>query len=169
MMEAGIQIDLILFHPYDRWGFSRLSTADCLIYLDYLLRRFSAYPGFWWSMANEYDLMDKRTEEDWRTFGTFLQENDPYRHLLSNHNCFQTYDFSEPYITHCCIQSSWTKRAAQYITRYGKPVIYDEMRYEGNLEEQWGNISAFELVDRFWTVCAQGAYGTHGETFLRDD
>ena len=167
--EAGIQIDLILFHPYDRWGFSAMKTDACLTYLDYLVRRLSAFPYFWWSMANEYDLMAARTPKDWDTFGNFLKEHDPYGHLLSNHNCFRLFDFSRDYVTHACIQSSWTYRAAQYIAGYHKPVIYDEMRYEGNLEESWGSISGFEMVNRFWTVCAQGAYGTHGETFLPED
>lgn len=36
--------------------------------------------------------------------------------------------------------------------RYGKPVIYDEMGYEGNLQQNWGNLSAFEVVNRFWDV-----------------
>ena len=36
----GIQVDLILFHPYDRWGFAAMSQHDNLVYLDYLLRRF---------------------------------------------------------------------------------------------------------------------------------
>ena len=35
LMEMGIEVDLILFHPYDRWGFSKLSQQDSLIYLKY--------------------------------------------------------------------------------------------------------------------------------------
>ena len=33
----------------------------------------------------------------------------------------------------------------------------------------WGNISGFELVNRFWIVCMQGGYCTHGETFLNPE
>lgn len=40
----GIQLDLILFHPYDRWGFAAMPQADNFRYLDYLLRRLSAMP-----------------------------------------------------------------------------------------------------------------------------
>ena len=58
----GIQLDLILFHPYDRWGFAAMPQADNIRYLDYLLRRLSAMPEIWWSLANEYDLcMPKKT------------------------------------------------------------------------------------------------------------
>lgn len=53
--DMGIETDLILFHPYDRWGFSIMSMEEWKIHLDYLLRRLSAYPFIWWSLANEYD------------------------------------------------------------------------------------------------------------------
>lgn len=43
------------------------------------------------------------------------------------------------------------------------------MCYEGNVAHNWGNISAFELVNRFWCVMTMGGYGTHGETFLSED
>ena len=33
----------------------------------------------------------------------------------------------------------------------------------------WGNISAFELVNRFWRGCIQGAFVTHGETYISED
>lgn len=84
MQEMGIQSDLILFHPYDNWGFSRLSMEENLVYLDYLLRRFSAIPSMWWSMANEYDLCMSKTMDDWHVIEEFIANNDPYHHLLSN-------------------------------------------------------------------------------------
>ena len=52
--EMGIQCDLILFHPYDNWGFSKLSREEALVYLDYVTRRLGAFPNVWWSLANEY-------------------------------------------------------------------------------------------------------------------
>ena len=55
--EMGIESDLILFHAYDCWGFSSLSIEEAKVYLDYLMRRLSAIPCIWWSMANEYDIM----------------------------------------------------------------------------------------------------------------
>ena len=51
-----------------------------------LLRRLSAYPFIWWSLANEYDLMFNRTMEDWYEIEEFVAANDCYGHLLSNHN-----------------------------------------------------------------------------------
>lgn len=54
--KTGIETDLILFHPYDRWGFANMSRKDNLTYLEYLLRWFTALPYIWWSLANEYDI-----------------------------------------------------------------------------------------------------------------
>ncbi|MDC7286610.1 DUF5060 domain-containing protein [Blautia schinkii] len=167
--QMGIQSDIILFHPYDRWGFCELSMEENLVYLDYVLRRLSAFPSVWWSMANEYDMMLKRGMEDWYVIEEYIAENDPYHHLLSNHQCVVVYDFSRKNITHCSLQIRDVDRVKEFMEKYQKPVIYDECAYEGDLPMDWGNISGFELVHRFWGLYAQGAYGTHGEVFLSPD
>ena len=167
--DMGIETDLILFHPYDRWGFSIMSMEEWKIHLDYLLRRLSAYPFIWWSLANEYDLMFNRTMEDWYEIEEFVAANDCYEHLLSNHNCLHFYDFTRPNVTHCCIQTDGMHKAAEWQERYQKPVVFDECCYEGNIDMAWGNISAFELVNRFWRGCVQGAFVTHGETYVSED
>ena len=166
---CGIQGDLILFHPYDRWGFARFSKEDSLVYLDYLLRRLSAMPNLWWSLANEYDLMSNYSHEDWADFARFVAEHDPYGHCLSNHNCMAYWDFTQKEITHCCIQDTNVNEVPELWEQYGKPVVFDEVRYEGNIIHSWGNISARELVRRFWTAVCCGGYCTHGETFYSDD
>jgi hypothetical protein len=53
--------------------------------------------------------------------------------------------------------------------QYGLPVIIDECGYEGNIEFQWGNLSAYELVNRAWMAVSCGGFITHGETFHRKD
>ncbi|MCD8104765.1 MAG: DUF4038 domain-containing protein [Lachnospiraceae bacterium] len=165
--EMGIQCDLILFHPYDCWGFSKLTRKEALTYLDYVVRRLSAYPNIWWSLANEYDLMDYQME-DWYAFSRFLHENDIYGHLLSNHQMVIPWDFSDEATTHICHQTSELDYLSRDIDRFQKPLMVDECRYEGNIPRRWGNISGFELVNRFWIVCMQGGYCTHGETFLNE-
>jgi len=167
--KLGIQGDLILFHPYDRWGFSKFAYEECLVYLDYLVRRLSAFPNIWWSLANEYDLMASFKSSWWDNFAQFIGENDPYHHLLSNHNCLPYWDFSNPYTTHCSIQDTCVNRVASLQKSYDKPVVFDEVCYEGNIEFPWGNISAFEMVHRFWTAHILGGYCTHGETYLNDN
>ena len=162
----GIQADLILFHPYDRWGFATMPLEDNLIYLDYLMRRLSAFPNVWWSLANEYDLCFAKKLSDWQAIEEFVAGNDPYHHLLSCHNCFKPWDAARPNVTHVSWQSKQLHRVAEFMRRYNKPVLIDECRYEGNLPEFWGNISGEEMTARFWRATVQGGYCTHGETFL---
>ena len=57
------------------------------------------------------------------------------------------------------------KRTLEWRAAYGKPVVNDEPEYEGNIAEAWGNISAQELVHRFWTTTLRGGYAGHGETY----
>ena len=168
--EMGIQVDLILFHPYDRWGFAKMPREDNLRYLDYLLRRFAAKPYIWWSLANEYDLsMDHKSLEDWEEIETYVADNDPYHHLLSCHNCMCFWDFSRKNVTHASIQTKALSEIPRWIRTYCKPVVIDECCYEGNLPHFWGSISGKEMVRRFWRCYASGAYCTHGETFLSAD
>lgn len=168
--EIGIQADLILFHPYDRWGFAHMPREDNLRYLDYLLRRLAAKPYIWWSLANEYDLnMDAKSLADWEEIEAYVANNDPYRHLLSNHNCMQFWDFSRPGVTHASIQTKALTEIPRWIREYRKPVVIDECCYEGNLKHLWGSISGREMTRRFWRCYASGGYCTHGETFLSAD
>jgi Domain of unknown function (DUF5605) len=53
--------------------------------------------------------------------------------------------------------------------RWGKPVVVDEMGYEGDLEYGWGNITGEELVRRHWECALRGGWGGHGETYLDSD
>lgn len=67
LQPIGIEADLILFHSYDRWGFSQMPAwADQLI-TAYVVRRLAGYRGVWWALANEYDFMPAKTEQDWRS------------------------------------------------------------------------------------------------------
>ncbi|MBQ9210491.1 MAG: DUF4038 domain-containing protein [Clostridia bacterium] len=168
--EMGIQVDLILFHPYDRWGFAKMPQKDNLYYLDYLLRRFSAKPYIWWSLANEYDInMDAKSLTDWEEIEEYVAGHDPYHHLLSNHNCMCFWDHTRPNITHASLQTKALTEIPRWIREYQKPVVIDECCYEGNIQYLWGSISAQEMTRRFWRCYASGGYCTHGETFLSDD
>jgi hypothetical protein len=168
LAEIGIEADLIIFHPYDRWGFSRMLPEQDDRYLKYLVARLSAFPNVWWSMANEYDLMPQKSLADWDRFINITADNDPTGHLLSVHNCFGFFDHNHPRITHCSIQRSTTSNAALWREKYGKPVSIDECCYEGTIAELWGNISGQKMVRRFWDGVVNGGYVTHGETFGND-
>ena len=165
LQELGIEADLILMHPYDRWGFSQMSRREDELYWRYCIARFAAFRTVWWSLANEYDLLHEKSLLDWEFYAGLLVEKDPYRHLRSIHHCVYPYDYSRPWVTHCSLQCP-AEEASSYRMRYGKPVVVDEMTYEGNLPWPWGNISGEEMVRRFWAVTIQGAYPGHGETYL---
>ncbi|HHV10885.1 MAG TPA: DUF4038 domain-containing protein [Clostridiales bacterium] len=169
MEQMGIQADLILFHPYDHWGFSKLSKDQCLTYLNYATRRLAAFPNLWWSLANEFDTIPNFEYGWWAEFASYISKRDPYGHLLSNHNCLVYWDFDNADTTHCSIQDSNVQNIPDYQKKYGKPVVFDECCYEGNVPHSWGNISAFEMVNRFWIATVCGGYCTHGETYITQD
>lgn len=166
--QMDIQCDLILFHPYDKWGFAKLSLAEAKTYISYAINRLAAYPNIWWSLANEFDLMDYTTE-DWHEIAKTIHEKDCYHHLLSIHNMLAKWDFSDQYTSHVCLQLKNVDEISKIIKQYHKPVVIDECCYEGNIPFEWGNISGFELVNRFWKIYLQGGYCSHGETFESDD
>ena len=171
--EAGIEADLILFHPYDRWGFSCMTREENDFYLSYVVRRLSAYHNVWWAMANEWDLIPSKSLEDWEHYGNLVAKLDSYHHLRSIHNCRQMYDHSRPWITHASVQRvdiyKGAKLTDEYRIRYGKPVVMDEIAYEGNIPLGWGNITGEEMIRRFWETAVRGGYPGHGETFLNDN
>lgn len=169
LLELGIEADIILFHPYDRWGFATMGSEADDHYLRYVVSRLAAYRNVWWSMANEYDLMRDKTIGDWDRFFHIVQETDPYGHLRSIHNCRQFYDHGKPWVTHASIQHSELHRVPEWRAFYRKPVVVDECQYEGNIERQWGNISAREMVHRFWQGTVGGGYVGHGETYLHPE
>ena len=173
LQEIGIEADLIVMHPYDRWGFSRMNREADDLYWRYVIARFSAFRNVWWSLANEYDILKSKTEEDWEHYSSLLLQEDPYGHLRSIHNCVPFYDHTRPWITHCSIQRQELYRGAEltheWREQFGKPVVLDEIAYEGNIQHGWGNITGEEMVRRFWEGAVRGGYPGHGETFLNPE
>jgi len=174
LAELGIEADIILFHPYDRWGFARMGAETDDHYLRYTIARLAAYRNVWWSLANEYDVNSSKTPSDWERIFRLIKTRDPHQHLRSIHNWIQLddhhtrsfYDFSRPWVTHCSIQHAHTDLTAEWRLLYRKPVVIDEACYEGNIPDGWGNISAQEMVHRFWEAAVRGGYCGHGETYL---
>jgi hypothetical protein len=172
LRELGIEADLILFHPYDggHWGFDRMDAAADERYLRYAVARLAAFRNVWWSLANEYDFMKTKREADWDRFFRIVRDSDPYGHLRSIHNGTQLYNHTLPWVTHASIQNGSAVedfgRAVLYRDVYRKPVVFDEVKYEGNIHHRWGNISAEEMVHRFWQGTIAGTYVGHGETYL---
>ncbi|MDS0527901.1 DUF5605 domain-containing protein [Clostridium sp. SHJSY1] len=173
LQNLGIECDLILFHPYDRWGFSEMGAKNDELYLKYIVSRLSAFRNIWWSMANEYDILvnqGKKTLNDWERLAQLVQEYDKYDHLNSIHNCNKFYDYNKPWITHCSIQRidfyRTSENTDEWRKLYDKPIVIDECAYEGNINHGWGNITGQEMTRRFWEGVVRGGYVGHGETYI---
>lgn len=170
LRELGMEADIILMHPYDRWGVNMMNRECCDLYLKYVTARFGAYRNVWWSLANEYDLIKTRTEEDWEHYAKIIREKDPYDHLCSIHNCFEFYDYRRTWIKHCSMQRidfyRHVEYTDEYMDKYEKPIVWDEIGYEGNIHVGWGNLPAQELVRRFWEAFLRGGHAGHGETYM---
>ena len=169
LADRGIEADLICMHPYDRWGFSKMTAEQDDLYFRYIIARFSAFHNVWWALANEYDLLTAKTAADWERYASILVEKDLYKHLRSIHNCRLMYDHSRNWITHCSVQRVDLYKTAEITdelaARYQKPVVMDEIAYEGDLSYGFGNITGEEMVRRFWETAVRGGYPGHGETF----
>lgn len=169
--KLGIEADLIIFHPYDKghWGFDSMGKQADLQYIKYLVARLSSFKNVWWSMANEYDFIKSKTRTDWDVYTKAVVSQDPYRHLCSIHNGGIYYEHWKPEFTHVSIQNGSAVadfgRAVLLRDAFFKPVMYDEVCYEGNLTQRWGNLTGEEMVLAFWQGIIAGTYVTHGETY----
>lgn len=170
LAEMGIQADLILFRPYDKgkWGFDTMDDATNIRFLKYMVARFGAYHNIWWSLCNENSFIKNLTGEDWDRYFQVVQQADPYGHLRSIHNADLIYDYNKPWVTHVSLQyynavkSPWGTALLRDV--YKKPVVNDEINYEGTIERRWGQLTGKEMVFRFWNAYIGGGYATHGET-----
>jgi hypothetical protein len=162
----NIEADLILFHPYDRWGYSAMPIEADERYLRYVIARFAAYRNVWWSLANEFDLMRTKPTPVFTRLLAFVQQTDPYQHMRSIHYSHVMYDYASPLVTHASIQTYDFDSAHAWLAAWKKPIVYDEIQYEGNIYSRWGNLSPEEMTRRYWLGVINGCYVTHGETFI---
>jgi len=165
LQRLGIQSDIILWHPYDRWGFSNMGREADDRYLRYCIARLSAYRNVWWSLANEHDFMRSKQLSDWDRFFSILQNEDPHQRLRGIHNGAKWYDHTKAWVTHASLQSSDMEGGVRFRRQYHKPVVYDECKYEGNIPQGWGKLTAREMTQRFWLGTMSGCYVGHGETY----
>jgi hypothetical protein len=166
LRALGIEADLILFHPYDRWGYASMPAWADDLYLRYVLARISAHANVWWSLANEFDFMKAKSVQDFDQFFHTVEQHDPVGHLRSIHYGNVMYDYGHPWVTHASLQTSNFEAAEGWLKAWGKPICYDEVKYEGNLNSRWGNLTGEEMTRRFWLGIVAGCYVTHGETYL---
>ena len=171
LRDIGVEADLILFHPYDKgyWGFDRLPDDVNQRYLRYVVARLASYRNVWWSMANEFDFLKEKSMPEWDSYFQTVQREDPYQHLRSIHNAFVFYNHTHPWVTHVSVQSGAItedfERAVLFRDVYNKPVVYDEVKYEGNFPRRWGQLRPEEMVLRFWMGAVAGTYVGHSESY----
>ena len=172
----GIQADLILFHPYDEgiWGFDQMPVAVDKQYLEYTLARIASFKNVWWSLANEWAYLDTKSIQDWDALIKTTKDNDPYNHLISIHGPTAVYyDYTMPELTHVSIQDEApvlnSVGTATLRRVYKKPIVLDEVGYEGNLPSRWGQLSGEALTHRIWNGVIAGGYVTHGEVIDSGD
>lgn len=171
LKSLGIEADMILFRPYDKgkWGFDMMGQEVNKRFARYMVARYAAYRNIWWSLANENSFMKSITDEDWDELFKLVQEKDAYHHLRSIHNADRIYDYAKPWVTHVSLQYYNVVKApfATPLLRdlYKKPVVNDEINYEGDIESRWGQLTGEEMTFRFWNACIGGGYATHGETY----
>lgn len=176
LSKLGIEADLILFHPYDddnKWKLNAMPRDVEERYLRYLIARLGAYRNIWWSMANEFNLIQSKTDADWDEIFQIVADADVHSHLRSIHNGKEFYDHNKPWVTHVSIQNGFavTNPGAAQIYRdvYEKPIVFDEVEYEGNHPRRWAQLSGQEMVHRFWAGTVVGTYVGHSEFFLQPD
>ncbi|KAK0351046.1 hypothetical protein LTR94_026544, partial [Friedmanniomyces endolithicus] len=148
--QIGIQADVILFHPYDEAsGFNDMNAERDARYVRYVMARLGAYRNVWWSLANEFDILKGKTDEDWDRLFQLVRDEDPYDRLRSIHNWRRLYDNGKPWVTHSSIQNGSAvlndATAETYRSVWQKAVIFDEVCYEGSLDERWGDLTGQEM------------------------
>ncbi|MBV7534703.1 DUF5605 domain-containing protein [Duganella sp. sic0402] len=169
LSDLGIQVDLILFRPYDKgqWGFDTTNDDTNRRFVKYMVARFAAFQNIWWSLANENSYIKHLSDEDFDHYFQLVQKYDPYNHLRSIHNADRLYDYNKPWVTHVSLQyyNAVKVFGVSPLLRdiYKKPIVHDEINYEGNSASRWGQLSGEELTRRFWIALTGGAYATHGE------
>jgi hypothetical protein len=172
LRDMGIEADIILLHPYDEghWGFDRMPDEADDRYLKYVVSRLAAFRNVWWSLANEYDFMTEKQESDWDRMIKVVTDADPYGRLTSIHNGRILYNHTNPLLTHASIQNGSAAeeagRALLYRDAYRKPILMDEIKYEGDIPLRWGNLPGEEMVHRFWESIIAGTHPGHGECYL---
>jgi hypothetical protein len=168
LQDLGIEADVILLHPYGKaMGFAAMPAEADDRYIRYVVARLAAYRNVWWSMANEYDNLHAKTKADWDRMFQLVMHEDPYGHLRGIQQSHIIYN--EPWMTHASIQNprvvSTFGTVANVRTEYDKPIVFDEIQYEGNIGVNWGRLPAVDMISRFWIATVSGAYAGHGETF----
>ena len=65
------------------------------------------------------------------------------------------YNHSRPWISHVSLQGL-EQQTPGLRSEFGKPAIWDEVQYEGDIPMAWGSLSGQQEADRFWWGASLG-------------
>lgn len=173
LMDIGVQADIIIFNPYCKeWGFDNMDQETNRRFVRYVVDRYAAFRNVWWSLANENSFLQNFTDKDWDNLFNLIAQIDPYHHLRSVHNADKIYNYTMPWVTHVSLQYYNAAKVFGIVPLlrdiYKKPIILDEINYEGDINRRWGQLTGEEMTYRFWVTYIGGGYATHGETFKKN-
>lgn len=79
------------------------------------------------------------------------------------------FDHRQPWVTHLSVQDGHAREspasAKIYRDAFRKPVVFDEIKYEGDAKFRWADLDGFDMVHRFWSAMMGGTYVGHGDYF----
>lgn len=146
-------------------------------YIRYALARLSAFSNLTWDLGD--DLNSYRDEKWTHETGTFIHENDPYRHLATSHPVGRkAQDRTSAWFGFTSIQD-WSRRQHEVMVeerqiqlKTGRiiPQTNEEYGYEDHYPlwaPQPPGDSADVLRRTAWDIAMAGAYGTAGESARR--
>lgn len=92
--------------------------------------------------------------------------------MLGIHQCLKHYDHRDKNLTHCSLQRTGmyvsTELTGEMQARYKKPVVWDEINYEGDIKPTFGNCTPQDWYVTFGRQpCAPASQGTEKHTQIR--
>ena len=167
-------------NTYQKCPADTYDTTNDEFYLKYLTSRLGSYRNVWYNMCNEFSKVQTKYKGMPNTFITWdklfkaLSELDIYNKEISIHQCCNVfYNYSREWVTHFSVQgdsnghtgSDWDYTYFAERWKVEKPVILDEVGYEGNDSQPWVDLSTQQETDRFWMGNANGNMVVHGDSF----
>lgn len=164
--------DLILNGPDSEKGRSLLAAGknngDYTPWLRYIAARYGSYPNVWICLSNEYNIKKPRfTPEEIKEMGNVMRKFLPYPTPMSVHANSGDWNkkLNGNWCDHIIVQQKLKdlKKAAEtnqrnYLIGGGKPVINDELAYEGK-GDGW---SENDVIEALLGAFAGGGYGSTG-------
>lgn len=164
--EMGIEAELVLFHPHDRWGFTQMPLETRDRFLRYLVARLSAYRNVWWCLCEDADAMPDWSAADWEYVAEVLQQCDVHGRLRTLCGESRPYEHQRPWATHASVRYIHAPRHDELLEwrrQAIRPLLIDDAGFEGDAPDDHGSLSSEELVHRCWQAVVAGAYPGHGE------